>query len=134
MSTDQTRRAYLDVGLATASPTKLLTMLWDRLVLDLVVAEESLASTRPADAHERLLHAQDIVFELRSTLRLDAWDGAAGLAALFAYVEQRLVEANLRKDASLVAECRSLLEPLCSAVHEAARLALVEQAGLAETA
>jgi flagellar protein FliS len=128
------RRAYLDVGLATASPEKLLTMLWDRLILDLVVAEQALDESDIPEAGERLVHAQDIVFELRATLRLDAWDGAAGLASLYQFVEEQLVVANVRKDHALVGTCRSLLEPLHAAFHEAARLAGVERAALAASA
>jgi flagellar protein FliS len=125
--TDSKRR-YLDVGLATASPEKLLTMLWDRLLLDLMMAEQAMAEPDLAVVSERLLHAQEIIFELRATLRLDAWSGAPGLAALYAYVEERLVLANIRKDATIVEECRQLLEPLHAAFHEAARIAGVERA------
>jgi flagellar protein FliS len=126
--TDDKRRAYLDVGLATASPEKLLTMLWDRVLLDLVIAEQALAAPDIPTASDRLLHAQEIVFELRATLRLDAWSGAAGLASLYAYVEERLVLANIRKDATIVEECRQLLEPLQAAFHEAARITGAERA------
>jgi flagellar protein FliS len=133
MSTDP-RTAYLDVGLATASPTRLLTMLWDRLLLDVTLAERGLAAGDLEVANERLQHAQDIVFELRSSLRLDVWDGAPGLAALYVYVEERLVAANVRKDPAITGECRSLLEPLHAAIHEAARTAAGGRATLAATA
>ncbi len=131
---DDPRRAYLDVGLATASPEKLLTMLWDRLILDLTIAEQALSDQDLPVVSQRLLHAQDIVFELRATLRLDAWDGAAGLASLYAYVEGQLVLANVRKDVQLVQECRGLLEPLRAAFHEAARLTGMQRATLAASA
>jgi flagellar protein FliS len=128
------RRGYLDVGLATASPEKLLTMLWDRLILDLRVAEAALDEADIPVAGERLVHAQEIVFELRATLRLDAWDGAAGLSALYEYVEGRLVLANVRKDVAAVRECRSLLEPLQAAFHEAALATATSRAALVASA
>src|SRR3546814_3292839 len=98
MGTNPQRDRYLSDSLATASPQRLLTMLWDRLILDLTVAEDSLGSGDLATASERMLHAQDIVFELRTSLRTDAWAGAHGLAALYAYVESRLVQANIRSE------------------------------------
>src|SRR3546814_15609290 len=75
-----------------------------------------------------MLHAQDIVFELRTSLRTDAWAGAHGLAALYAYVESRLVQANIQKDAAIVIECRGHLEPLRDAFREAADIVTAEQA------
>ena len=128
------RRAYMDVGTATASPEKLLTMLWDRLLLDLEIAQTGLADKDLAVVNERLVHAQDIVLELHSTLRTDAWDGAAGLASLYAYVGERLLAANLGKDPEIVAECRSLLGPLRDAFHEAARVSSVQRSALANSA
>ncbi|HEY9556600.1 MAG TPA: flagellar export chaperone FliS [Acidimicrobiales bacterium] len=128
MGTNPQRDRYLSDSLATASPQRLLTMLWDRLILDLTVAEDSLGSGDLATASERMLHAQDIVFELRTSLRTDAWAGAHGLAALYAYVESRLVQANIQKDAAIVIECRGHLEPLRDAFREAADIVTAEQA------
>jgi flagellar protein FliS len=123
------RQTYLDVGLTTASPERLLLLLWDRLLLDLDVAEQALGTDDLHAASERLIHAQDIVFELRSTLREDAWDGAKGLGALYQFVEARLVEANVRKDVAVVLECRGLLEPLHTAFQEASRTAATTTTG-----
>ena len=134
MSTTNASRTYLDVGLATASREKLLTMLWDRLLLDLTVAEQALAAADIPTAGERLVHAQDIVFELRSTLRADAWEGGPALAALYEFVERRLVQANIAKDAAIVEECRTLLEPLHVAFHEAARITRADAATLRASA
>src|SRR3546814_14461091 len=97
-------------------------MLWDRLILDLTVAEDSLGSGDLATASERMLHAQDIVFELRTSLRTAAWAGAHGLAALYAYVESRLVQANIPKDAAIVLACRRNPAPPRDAFRDAAAL------------
>ncbi|MDQ2648499.1 MAG: flagellar protein FliS [Actinomycetota bacterium] len=119
--TNDPRSAYLDVGLNTAPPERLLLLLWDRLLVDLDVADDALHQGDLHAASERLIHAQDIVFELRNTLRVDVWDGASALARLYEFVEQRLVAANVQKDRRVVAECRSLLVPLHEAFHAAAR-------------
>ena len=78
--TNDPRSTYLDVGLSTAPPERLLLLLWDRLLVDLDVADDALHQGDLHAASERLIHAQDIVFELRSTLRIDLWDGATALA------------------------------------------------------
>lgn len=92
------REAYLSASVATASPSQLLVMLYERLVLDLQRATDALRRGEPSQAHGQLLHAQDIVAELRSTLRVDAWDGGPGLAALYDYLYGELVRANVGKD------------------------------------
>lgn len=125
--TSDPRQAYLDVGLSTASPERLLLLLWDRLIVDLDVADDALERGDLHTASERLIHAQDITFELRSTLRVDVWEGAARLAQVYAYAEERLVAANVQKDPAIVAECRHLLVPLRDAFHAAASQAMAER-------
>lgn len=122
------RARYIADSVATASPTKLLLMLFDRLILDLNRGEQALtASDRPA-ANTHLKHAQDIVTELHVSLNLDVWDGAAGLAAIYAFVETELVNANVRGDAAKVVAIRELMEPLRDTWREAA-LAVVAAEG-----
>jgi len=65
------------------------------------------------------MHAQDIVSELRGSLDVTMWEGAAGLAQLYGFLFSRLIRANVRADADLVAECRGLVEPLRDAWREA---------------
>ena len=96
--TKDPREAYLSASVATASPAQLLVMLYERLVLDLQRATDALRRGEPSQAHDPLLHAQDIVLELRSSLRVDAWEGGPGLAALYDYLYGELVRANVAKD------------------------------------
>ncbi|NTW41025.1 MAG: flagellar export chaperone FliS [Cellulomonadaceae bacterium] len=114
------RSRYLDDTVSTASPAKLLTMLYDRLVVDLTLGEvEQRAGDRPA-AGKHLLHAQDIVGELASSLDVSAWDGAKQLMSVYTYLLTELVGANVAGDADRTAACRALVEPLRDAWHEAA--------------
>jgi flagellar protein FliS len=121
------RARYLAEAVATASPGQLVVMLYDRLVIDLTHAEEALRTGNREVAADRLLHAQDIVAELRGTLDLTAWDGAADLARLYGFVLIELINANVRRDAERVAGCRHLVEPLRDAWRDA--LAATQLAG-----
>ncbi|WP_127126488.1 flagellar export chaperone FliS [Georgenia sp. SYP-B2076] len=107
-------------SVATASPAKLLTMLYDRLVLDLDRGIAALEADDRADANTQLTHAQDIIHELRSSLDLNAWDGARGLMDLYGYLLSELVGANIARSSKRVTACRDLLIPLRDAWHEAA--------------
>lgn len=122
------RARYATNSVATASPAKLLTMLYDRLVLDLDRAEQAQFAGDRQTANDQLLHAQAIVTELECTLRTDAWEGAPQLAALYDFLYRELVRANTAADPTVTAACRALVEPLRDAWHEAAR-ALAADAG-----
>lgn len=115
------RTRYVDDTVATASPSKLLTMLYDRLVLDLQRAETEQRAGNAVAAAPHLTHAQDIVSELASTLDVTAWDGARQLMAVYTYLLTELVGANVAGDADRTAACRELVEPLRDAWHQAAQ-------------
>ncbi|MGL3805139.1 flagellar export chaperone FliS [Paeniglutamicibacter sp. R2-26] len=115
------KRAQLNrEAILSASPARLLTMLFDRLVLDLNRAEAAQQSQDWIAASDNLVHAQDIIAELASSLDMEAWDGAQGLQSLYAFATETLVNANIRRDPSLTRQAISLLEPLRQAWHEAA--------------
>ena len=123
MTAPNLRDRYLQDSINTASPAKLLVLLYDRLVLDLHHAEEAMRGGDRDAGSEAVLHAQEIVLELRTTLEVDSWAGAAGLAALYGFVLTELIGANVNQDAERVAACRTLIEPLRDAWREAAAAA-----------
>lgn len=114
------RNQYLADSVLSAPPARLLTMLYDRLLLDLGRAETAQQAANWPVASENLLHGQAIIAELISSLKTDAWDGADGLLGLYNYAFTALVNANIQRDAALTREAIELLEPLRQAWHEAA--------------
>ena len=123
MTSPALRDRYLADTVSTASPGKLLVMLYDRLVLDLAQGEEAVRAGDRERSAERLTHAQEIILELRTTLDLDAWSGAPGLADLYGFLLTELIGANVSRDADRIAACRALVEPLRDAWREAVVLA-----------
>lgn len=123
MTSPALRDRYLADSVNTASPGKLLVMLYDRLVMDLIQGEEAMRAGDRERSGERVTHAQEIILELRTTLDLDAWSGAAGLANLYGFLLTELIGANVGRDADRIAACRALVEPLRDAWREAAALA-----------
>ena len=126
MTAPHLRDRYLQDSINTASPGKLLLMLYDRLILDLMHGEEALRADDRDTAHDKLTHAQEIVIELRVSLDLESWSGAPGLANVYGYVLTELIGANIAKDADRVAVCRTLVEPLRDAWREATTAAVAE--------
>jgi flagellar protein FliS len=120
MSTAAVRARYVSNSISTASPQQLLVMLYDRLALDLERAEDALVAQDREAAHHQLVHAQQIVLELRASLKVELWDGGPRLAALYAWLVGELIQANLKGDVRRVRDCRKVVEPLRDAWREAA--------------
>lgn len=120
MTAPSLRARYLGDSVSTASPQQLLVMLYDRLALDLQRAEVAIGSGDREAANEQLQHAQDIVLELRSSLRIDVWDGGPRLAALYSWLLGELIKANVKGDLRRVGDCRKIVEPLRDAWRGAA--------------
>jgi flagellar protein FliS len=120
MSAASLRARYMGDAVTTASPQRLLVMLYDRLALDLERAQAALAEGDRQEASGQLQHAQDIVLELRSSLQVDAWEGGPRLAALYTWLISELVQANVKADRNRVASCLQVVEPLRDAWRQAA--------------
>ena len=120
MSLQAVRNRYVQDAVSTVTPAKLVTMLYDALVRDLVLAEQALRQRQLPVAHERLIHAQEIVLELQAGLDLTKWEGAAGLMSLYQFMYRELIDANVRKDVTKVVAVHATVEPLRQAWHAAA--------------
>ena len=127
MSAQTLRNRYVSDTVATVSPARLVTMLYDALVRDLVQAEQALAAGQRQDANERLLHAQAIVTELRLSLDTSTWEGGPALGDLYDFLLRELISANVNRDEAKVLSCRRLVEPLCEAWHAAAGQVAAQQ-------
>lgn len=107
-------------AILTASPGRLLVMLYERLLLDLEQAETAMRALEFETASERLVHGQEIVMELQATLDPSLWDGGPALAQIYGFMVTELVMANVHRDPVRVATCRAILEPLADAWRTAA--------------
>ena len=114
------RLRYLAEAIDTASPAVRLTMLFDRLDLDLRSADAAFASGAIKDVSDKLIHAQEIVLTLRDTLDPDSWEGAPRLAALYDHLHGELVGANIGKDRKRAAAAEGFLHQIGQAWRSAA--------------
>jgi flagellar protein FliS len=120
-SLDRAKQQYLEQQVASASPERLLTMLYDRLLVDIDRAGASQDAADWGAAGTHLTHAQRIVAELSGSLT-DSWEGAAELRGIYTYLTGRLIAANISRDRSATAECRDIVAPLRDAWHQAAAI------------
>jgi flagellar protein FliS len=111
---------YASDATQTVSPARLVTMLYDHLVVDLSCAEEAMRRQEFAEVGERLGRAQEILLELHATLDLTVWPEGEPLSRLYLWMVGELMQARLHGAPEQVAQCRLLLEPLRDAWHQAA--------------
>lgn len=110
---------YLANQIETATPVQRLLMLFDQLGRDLYAAREAFANRDLKVINDNLVHAQEILFALRDPLDAQSELGAA-LQSVYSFCIDRLVEANLRKDARPIAEVIGLIEQIAAANRKAA--------------
>ena len=109
---------YKNSTVETASPGKLLLMLYDAAIRDLDIAMQGVAEKDIAGAHKRIIRAQDIITEFMCTLNMD-YELSGKLLLLYEYLHRRLVEANIHKDVEIIAEVRGFLVELRDSWQEA---------------
>lgn len=112
---------YRRIATETADPLELVIMLYRGAINALNGAEDALRRGDTARSHRHLIRAQDIVAELMGTLNLDAGEVAHNLNRLYDYMQQRLMMANLRKEAAGAVEVRAMLAQLLETWEAIAR-------------
>lgn len=107
-------RVGVETGVQSASPHKLVAMLFDGYFESLMRAKSALAAGQTELKGREIGRAVRIVEEgLKASLDLGAGGGlAADLSDLYAYVTLRLTQANLKNDAGALDECHALMKPL----------------------
>lgn len=115
--------AYQQVQTETSSPADLIALLYAALQNDLQAAESGLQAGEYPVVHQRLTRAQAIVLELLASLDHSQGELPRQLAALYDYVYQRLVFANVHKDIGAVREAAIVVQPIADAWNQAARAA-----------
>jgi flagellar protein FliS len=120
-------QAYNKVGVETgvmdASPHRLILMLFEGALMSLGTAKHAMQGKDIAAKGRAISKAIDIIVNgLKASLDFEAGaDLAVKLAALYDYMTERLLFANLRNDAAALDEVGRLLQELKGAWEEIAR-------------
>ena len=110
---------YARQRVETATPAQLIAMLYDAGIAAIRGGCAAVERDDRAEANRQLLRAQDIVLELRCALNHDVGEMARNLDAIYSWIYQRLVHANVHRDAAAAAEAIGLLQPLQEAWRDA---------------
>jgi flagellar protein FliS len=104
----------LETGIASASPHKLIVMLYDGALVALLSAKTNIAANNIAAKGSAISKAITIIDNgLRASLDKEAGgEIAANLDALYDYMSRRLLHANLKNDVPAIDEVHGLLADL----------------------
>lgn len=105
-------QVYQNNQVNTSSPAKLLLMLYEGALKFLRFALVAMEEKNIEQTNKYLVKTQDILYELMATLNFDAGEISNRLYSLYDYMNQELIEANIRKDANKVKAVYALLEEL----------------------
>lgn len=110
---------YLESEVLGADPLKLVNMLYRAAVEAIGAARRHLAAGEIGPRSRQIMKAWDIVHELNHTLdHTQAPELAQALAALYGYIQQRLLDGNASQTDEPLAEAEQLLQTLAEAWRE----------------
>jgi len=116
-------RSYKETQIKTATPGKLIMMLYDGAIRHLNQALEDLGKEhRQYDSiSNSLIKTQDIISELMISLDFDrGGEIAKNLFSLYVFMNRRLLDGNISKDKAPLEEVKTFLSELRGAWAEVA--------------
>jgi len=88
---------YLKNEIEGATKGKLVLLLYDGAIKFLRTAKKSIEAKDIINAHKNIIKAENIIYELMSTLNMDAGEISENLLKLYDFMVWKLIEANRDK-------------------------------------
>lgn len=105
--------AYQDSAVTTQSKGRLIVLLYDGAIKFMKLAVKELEASNFEAKGKYINKAKDIINELNAVLDMNAGgEIAANLRKLYLYMNNRLSEANIKRDPKMVQEVIELMEQL----------------------
>ena len=102
---------YNNSKVLTASPAELTLMLYEGAIKFCNVAIDAVERKDIAKAHTNIVKVENIIDYLRKTLDMK-YPVAQDFERMYVYLDQRLVEANVKKDVEILEEIRDHLHAI----------------------
>ena len=105
--------SYQQASCLTATPMKLILMCYDGAISNLKLARDSYAAKEYEAKGRALRRALDIIHELNASLDMQkGGEIALNLRALYTYMIQALIKADLKRDLTIFGNVIHMLEEL----------------------
>lgn len=113
--------AYANSKIMTASPAELTLMLYEGAIKFCNIAIRGIEEKDIQKAHTNIIKVENIVTEFQVTLN-HKYPVAKDFDAVYTYLKQRLVEANMKKDVEILEEVLEHLRTMRDTWKEVMRL------------
>lgn len=122
MITKNAYSQYQNNTILTASPQELTLMLYNGAIKFCNQAIKAIDDQNMESAHELIIRVEDIIQEFMITLN-NKYPIADTFKTMYDYINQRLIEANMNKDKTILEEVLGHLRELRDTWKEAMKLA-----------
>jgi flagellar secretion chaperone FliS len=123
MSMQNPYEQYRQTQVGTANQGTLILMLYDAALKNLRLACSAIEQRKFEEANTCLIRSQEIVSELNVTLNMDAGDIAQNLRSIYVFSYTQLIQANIKKDVSMIHVVVDILSTLKEAWEEISKKA-----------
>jgi len=111
--TTRKKNDYAERTVDTATPAKLVEMLYSGAINFLTQGVKAINDKEYDVANEKIMRVEDIIMELNVSLDMEkGGEISENLRALYNYIYKQLLEANTKKDISILEECKNYLNDL----------------------
>jgi len=124
---------YRESSVYTATPEELVLMLYNGLVKFLMQAQMAINEKNIEKANNCIIKAQNILTEFRCTLDMK-YDIAHQLDSLYDYMLSRLIDANIKKDNTIIEEILGYARELRNTWEQAMKIAKQQNSRTAQVA
>jgi flagellar protein FliS len=97
------------------SPQEITALLYEACLTNLEEAVDDIKNKDYVIANQKLKKANDIVWRLGAGINYEAGIIADQLDMLYNYIAGKLIEANLKKDITIIQEVQNIIEELLTA-------------------
>ena len=115
---------YKNNSVNFASKEQMLLMLLDGAVKFAKRAKLAIQENNIKLAHDSIIRTQDIFTELKVTLDTSAGEWAEQMFNIYSFINERLLQANIKKDEAIMDEVIPLIEEVRNTWNEAYKLSV----------
>lgn len=127
MALNNAYAAYNNNKILTASPGELTLMLYEGAIKFSNIALAGLEEKNIEKANNNIIKVQKIITEFQATLNHD-YPVAKDFEAVYTYLQQRLIEANIEKNKEIMEEVLEHLRTMRDTWKEVMQLSRMKQA------
>ena len=115
---------YKNNSVNFASKEQMLLMLLDGAVKFAKRAKLAIQENNIKLAHDSIIRTQDIFTELKVTLDTSVGEWAKQMFNIYSFINERLLQANIKKDEAIMDEVIPLIEEVRNIWNEAYKLSI----------